>query len=40
MKETAEEEIPVINEDVPAHSPIISDNEIEEAEVDLKDIPF
>lgn len=35
-----EEEIPVINEDEPPASPIISDNEIEEAEVDLKDIPF
>lgn len=35
----AEEEIPVINEDEPTQ-PIISDNEIEEAEVDLKDIPF
>ena len=34
------EEIPVINEDEPPASPIISDNEIEEAEVDLKDIPF
>lgn len=34
-----EEEIPVINEDEPTQS-IISDNEIEEAEVDLKDIPF
>ena len=34
------EEIPVINEDEPPASPIISYNEIEEAEVDLKDIPF
>ena len=34
------EEIPVINEDEPINEPIISDNEIEEAEVDLKDIPF
>jgi len=33
------EEIPVINEDEPTQ-PIISDNEIEEAEVDIKDIPF
>ncbi|OGN11635.1 MAG: hypothetical protein A3C71_00795 [Candidatus Yanofskybacteria bacterium RIFCSPHIGHO2_02_FULL_43_15c] len=33
------EEIPVINEDEPTQ-PIISDNEIEEAEIDLKDIPF
>ncbi len=38
-KEEAEEEIPVINEDEPIE-PIIGDNEIEEAEVDLKDIPF
>ena len=36
IKEMAEEEIPVINED----EPIISNNEIEEAELDLKDIPF
>ena len=35
-----EEEIPVINEDEPISEPIISNNEIEEAEVDLKDIPF
>ena len=34
------EEIPIINEDEPPVSPIISDSEIEEAEVDLKDIPF
>ncbi|MBI2064320.1 MAG: single-stranded DNA-binding protein [Candidatus Yanofskybacteria bacterium] len=38
-KDVPEEEIPVINEDEPTQ-PIISDNEIEEAEVDLKDIPF
>ncbi len=35
-----EEEIPVINEDEPISEPIISNNEIEEAEIDLKDIPF
>lgn len=34
-----DDEIPVINEDEPTQ-PIISDNEIEETEVDLKDIPF
>lgn len=43
-KEVAEEEIPVINEDEPIRQaqdePIISNSEIEEAEVDLKDIPF
>lgn len=39
-KVKVEEDIPVINEDEPPVSPIISDNEIEEAEVDLKDIPF
>lgn len=35
-KEIEEEEIPVIGED----EPIVSQNEIDEAEVDLKDIPF
>ncbi len=36
-----EEEIPVINEDAPVSSdPIIADDEIEEKEIDLKDIPF
>lgn len=36
-----EEEIPVINEDEPVSSdPIISDGDIEEKEIDLKDIPF
>ena len=36
-----EEEIPVIDENAPVTSdPIISDNDIEEKEIDLKDIPF
>ena len=36
-----EEDIPVINEDAPVTSdPIITDNDIEEKEIDLKDIPF
>ncbi len=36
-----EEEIPVIDEDAPVSSdPIVSDDEIEEKEIDLKDIPF
>jgi single-strand DNA-binding protein len=36
-----EEDIPIINEDAPVTSdPIISDNDIEEKEIDLKDIPF
>ncbi|MBI2057487.1 MAG: single-stranded DNA-binding protein [Candidatus Yanofskybacteria bacterium] len=39
-KEVADEEIPVINENEPINEPIISSSEIEEAEVDLKDIPF
>ena len=39
-KEIEDEEIPVINENEPINEPIISDSEIEEAEVDLKDIPF
>lgn len=41
-KDMPEEEIPVINEDEPIRpdESIISNNEIEEAEVDLKDIPF
>ncbi|MEK7154373.1 MAG: single-stranded DNA-binding protein [Patescibacteria group bacterium] len=39
--EVKEEEIPVINEDAPVSSdPIIADDEIEEKEIDLKDIPF
>ena len=36
-----DEEIPVINEDAPVTSdPIITDSDIEEKEIDLKDIPF
>ena len=36
-----EEDIPVINEDAPVTSdPIIADSDIEEKEIDLKDIPF
>ena len=36
-----EEDIPVINEDAPVTSdPIIVDSDIEEKEIDLKDIPF
>ena len=36
-----EEDIPVINEDAPVTSdPIITDSDIEEKEIDLKDIPF
>lgn len=36
-----EEDIPVINEDSPVTSdPIISDSDVEEKEIDLKDIPF
>lgn len=36
-----EEDIPVINEDAPVTSdPIISDSDIEEKEINLKDIPF
>ena len=36
-----EEEIPVIDEDAPVSSdPVITDSEIEEKEIDLKDIPF
>ncbi len=36
-----EEEIPVIDENAPVSSdPIITDDEIEEKEIDLKDIPF
>lgn len=38
---TKDEEIPVIDENAPVSSdPIISDGEIEEKEIDLKDIPF
>ena len=36
-----EEDIPVINEDAPVTSdPVITDSDIEEKEIDLKDIPF
>ena len=36
-----EDDIPVINEDAPVTSdPIITDSDIEEKEIDLKDIPF
>ncbi len=36
-----EEEIPVIDENAPVSSdPIVTDDEIEEKEIDLKDIPF
>ena len=38
---TKEDDIPVINEDAPVTSdPIISEDEIEGKEIDLKDIPF
>jgi len=36
----AEDEIPVINQDEPVSDPIIESDELEEKEVDLKDIPF
>lgn len=43
-KDDGEEQIPVINEDEPVRQaqdePIIASNEIEEATIDLKDIPF
>jgi single-strand DNA-binding protein len=40
-QETKEEDIPIIDEDVPVSSdPIVSEDEIEEKEIDLKDIPF
>ena len=40
-QEIKEEEIPVIDENAPVSSdPIITDDEIEEKEIDLKDIPF
>lgn len=35
-----QEDIPVINEDFPVASPIVANNDFEEAEIDLKDIPF
>ena len=35
-----EDEIPVINQDEPDSDPIIESDELEEKEVDLKDIPF
>jgi single-strand DNA-binding protein len=36
-----EEDIPVINEDSPITSdPVIADSEVEESEINLKDIPF
>ena|SRR3989344_223678 len=38
--EVAEEDIPVINENEPISEPIIDSDEVEEKEVDLKDIPF
>ncbi len=37
-KET--EEIPIIEEGSPISNPIISDDEVEESEIDLKEIPF
>ena len=38
--EVTEEDIPVINENEPISEPIIDSDEVEEKEVDLKDIPF
>lgn len=35
-----DEEIPIIDESSPVSNPIISDSEVEESEIDLKDIPF
>ena len=34
------EEIPIINEESPVTNPVVSDSEVEESEIDLKDIPF
>lgn len=35
-----EDEIPVIDEEAPVSNPIVTDNELEESEIDLKEIPF
>ena len=41
VQEISEEEIPVINEDAPISSnPVTESGAVEEAEIDLKDIPF
>jgi len=41
VKPIKDEEIPVIDEDAPVSSdPIVADDEIEEKEIDLKNIPF
>lgn len=37
---SSEEEIPVIEEDAPVSNPVVSDSEVSETEIDLKDIPF
>ncbi|MEX2052970.1 MAG: single-stranded DNA-binding protein [Candidatus Paceibacterota bacterium] len=40
-EESTEEDIPVIDEGAPvSNDPIVSDDELEEKEIDLKDIPF
>lgn len=38
--EIKEDDIPIIDAEAPVSNPVISDDEIEEAEIDLKDIPF
>lgn len=40
MKAPADEDIPVIDQEAPVANPIISDDEVEETEIDLKEIPF
>lgn len=35
-----EDDIPIINEDFPVSNPMISDSNVNEVEIDLKDIPF
>jgi single-strand DNA-binding protein len=35
-----DDEIPVIDQEAPVSNPIATDNDVEETEIDLKDIPF
>lgn len=40
QNEKDQDEIPIIDEEAPVSNPVIADSEIEETEIDLKDIPF
>jgi single-strand DNA-binding protein len=40
LNEKIDDEIPVIDQEAPVSNPVVTDSEVEETEIDLKDIPF